>query len=121
MQASKMKKSLLTVILSMLMCFSVAIGCLSLTQSAKAETSPVSTFETVEGAWVRTHAEKERLGIRFQIRMESSEYKTFMENYSDVEFGMFVIPEDYRTSKGDFDEENLFTAPIYYWGEVEES
>lgn len=77
-------------------------------------------FETVKDAQIRIHNEKERLGIRYQLRMESGEYKNFMETYTDVEFGAFIIPEDYRQSKGAFTEENLFTNPIYYWGDVAE-
>jgi len=116
------KKSLLTVILSVMMALALVAGCLSMftgANTAKAE-SVAPTFETVEGAYVRTHEETERYGIKFQIRMESEEYQTFLSTYTDVEFGMFIIPEDYRTTKGAFTEANLFGGAVYCWdGQVE--
>ncbi len=111
------KKKLL-VVLSLIMSVAIlASGAIFGLRMARADDF---SFETVQNAQIRIHNEKERLGIRYQIRMESSEYETFMQTYTNVEFGAFIIPEDYRTAKGDFTEENLFINPIYYWGDVAE-
>ena len=119
-------KNKIILILSFVTCIAIlAGGALFGVNTAKAD---ATGFETVKGATIRIHNEKERLGIRYQLRMESEQYNTFMATYTDVEFGAFIIPEDYRTSKGAFTELNLFggvvegepVAPIYYWGDVAE-
>ena len=117
MMTTFFKKKLLVVLSLMMSIAILASGAIFGLRMAKADDF---SFETVQNAQIRIHNEKERLGIRYQIRMESDEYETFMQTYTNVEFGAFIIPEDYRVSKGDFTEENLFTNPIYYWGDVAE-
>ncbi len=110
------KKSLLTIVMSVVMALAIVAGCLSFVNTKTVNASSVApTFETVEGAWIRTHEVEERFGIKFQIRMDSEEYNTFLSTYSDVEFGMFIMPEDYRASKGEFTEANLFGNEVYCW------
>ena len=104
------------------MCFSIFASCALFTNVATVKADKTS-FETVDAISIYTPADVEKgLGIRYELRMESEEYNTFMSNeqISNVEFGAFIVPEDYATSKGEFTIANLFTNPVYYWGDVEE-
>lgn len=77
-------------------------------------------FETTQGASVRMQADENgNYGLRFEIRMTISEYKTFINStaYDNIKFGIAIIPNDYKTSVGDFTKENLFgTSPLYDLG-----
>lgn len=104
---------IVTLLLSLVMFVGVTIGEAKAQESENANVTidVADAFETVQGASVRTIADENgNYGIRFEIRMLSSEYEKFMNSsvYSDIQFGVTIIPEDYKEKYGDFTEENLF-------------
>ena len=70
-------KNKFLVALALVMSASILFGCALLgVNTAKADGFG---FESVKNAQIRIHNEKERLGIRYQLRMESDDYETFMQ------------------------------------------
>lgn len=115
------KKMLLLVLLTTLLCCffatfsSIAVG---------AEEPEQASFATMdEGATIRLAGDSTQNGIRFTMTMSKTDYETLTANAEfSAEFGIFIIPESYKTSVGDFTAENLFGEnAIYRFGENNDS
>lgn len=124
------RKKFTIVILAVVMAFSLlmfsAIGEVHADETQEIIT-PVeivdANFMLVEGAAVRVLdvEDKYNNGLRFASTLSATEYKGIMANekYSDIEFGVFIMPYDYIVEYGDLTEENLFGSQekqaVYDW------
>lgn len=124
------RKKFIIVILAVVMAFSLlmfsAIGEVHADETQEIIT-PVeivnADFALVEGAAVRVLdvEDKYNNGLRFASTLSATDYKGIMANekYSDIEFGVFIMPYDYIAEYGDLTEENLFGSQekqaVYDW------
>ncbi len=82
-----------------------------------------ANFAMVGGAAVRVQdiEDEKTNGLRFASTLSKTDYKGIMvnTNYSDIEFGVFIMPYDYIAEYGDLTEENLFGSQtkeaVYDW------
>lgn len=82
-------------------------------------------FTMDNGAAVRVNGQTaDDNGLRFSAKLSPSDYNGIMLNvkngvYSDIEFGVFIMPYDYIAKYGDLTEENLFGSQqkeaVYDW------
>lgn len=82
-----------------------------------------ANFAMVDGASVRVQdiEDEKTNGLRFASTLSKTDYKGIMvnTNYSDIEFGVFIMPYDYIAEYGDLTKENLFGSQtkeaVYDW------
>ena len=99
---------------------------LAVSASAQTEGEPAAdksideiTYVMDDGASVSLSEENAKNGLRFSASMSEEDYTGLTANaeYTDISFGMFIMPYDY-VSTGDLTEENLFGEnAIYDWAE----
>lgn len=83
------------------------------------------TFVMENGANVRYATTESESGLRFEAEMSATDYTALMNNvgdgkaYSEMSFGVMIMPYDYIEKYGDLTVENLFgTDAKYDWAEM---
>ena len=112
-------RNLLLFVLSLLFCVSI-VACVGFA-TVNAEATPKTLEEVAltmeEGASIRTN---EPNGIRFRSFMSVADYEGLKANvgegkaYKSAYFGMLIAPEDYLTTIGALNEENVFGEDAKY-------
>ena len=112
-------RNLLLFVLSLLFCVSI-VACVGFA-TVNAEATPKTLEEVAltmeEGASIRTN---EPNGIRFRSFMSVADYEGLKANvgegktYKSAYFGMLIAPEDYLTTIGALNEENVFGENAKY-------
>ena len=112
-------------VLSFTIAFSTPISKADASETVVAVTVEDADFAMVKGAAVRVHGQTaDDNGLRFVASLSDSDYEGIMLNvengvYSDIEFGVFIMPYDYIAEYGDLTEENLFGSQekeaVYDW------
>ena len=123
-----MTKTLKVKVIAILLMIFTAVGCMFManTLTAKAEittsgtTLNLQSFKVVDGASIRLgDGTYEEMGIRFSSELSIDEYYSILEEFTNVEFGTFIMPKRYLESKGAINYENCFgDNAIYYSGET---
>ena len=119
-------RNLLLFVLSLLFCVSI-VACVGFA-TVNAEATPKTLEEVAltmeEGASIRTN---EPNGIRFRSFMSVADYEGLKANvgegkaYKSAYFGMLIAPEDYLTTIGALNEENVFGEDAkYFYGDTAE-
>ena len=74
------------------------------------------------GAYIRYGGDAASNGLRFEMTAKKETYETMMANvgenkyYSEVSYGMFIVPADYEMLYGELTQGNLFGAnAVYGW------
>ena len=123
-----MTKTLKVKVIAILLMIFTTVGCMFManTLTAKAEittsgtTLNLQSFKVVDGASIRLgDGTYEEMGIRFSSELSIDEYYSILEEFTNVEFGTFIMPKRYLESKGAINYENCFgDNAIYYSGET---
>ena len=75
-------------------------------------------FVMEDGAQVRLKTESGVNGIRFMSKLSEDDYKALNENYDNLSFGYFIMPNYYISQFGDLNYKNCFSEEkVYVWGE----
>ena len=113
-----LKKRVMLVILVLVAAFATAAG-FSVGRLAYGEvvakTLDQVTFTMVEGAEVRLD---DKNGMRFAGILSADDYEGLKVGYETLEFGVFIMPEAYKTRIAALNKETTFGEnPRYIWGE----
>ena len=113
----KMKRSLLLVASSIFaICLSVICG-FGFAKPTYTVSADGSSIEMISGASVRLVSNDP--GLRFTATVSKTEYEAVKT--ANGTFGMFILPNAYRTSVGEIDETNAFgESATYCWGSATE-
>lgn len=119
---SKMLKRKITIVLCILTAvFMMAFATSVLSIKAYAdETLNLADVEFVmeDGAQVRHKTKAGDNGIRFMSKLSEDDYKALNDNYDNLSFGYFIMPNYYISQFGDLNYKNCFSEEkVYVWGE----
>ena len=98
------------------------MGVSSLLANAETAVTPIAisnaNFAMEKGAATRLNAD-DGYGLKFAASLSASDYEGIManEDYSNISFGMLVMPYDYVSTYGDLTQETVFdeATAVYNW------
>lgn len=118
---SKIARKTLIIYLALLLVMSVAFSIYGLNaKDVKADSVSFSTLSLEKGAYIRLKESKEDIGIRYSLKISEADYASVKNNFTDVKFGVLIVPVDYITAGRELNAANVFGiggTSIYGWAE----